>query len=109
MQEAIAGLRWIDIAHELGYHDQAHMVHDFQRLAGSNPADAASRMDMFALDDGGQPQINVILALRYDEGKHGGRLQDWYNGVVGGAAGAMLEAPWNGLRSRKRMRSGAAR
>jgi AraC-like DNA-binding protein len=40
-----AGLRWIDIAHELGYHDQAHMVHDFQRLGGSNP-DAASRMEM---------------------------------------------------------------
>jgi AraC-like DNA-binding protein len=46
------GLRWIDIAHELGYHDQAHMVHDFQRLAGSNPAAAASQMDMFTLDDG---------------------------------------------------------
>jgi AraC-like DNA-binding protein len=45
-----AGLRWIDIAHELGYHDQAHMVHDFQRLAGSNP-DAASRMDMVTLND----------------------------------------------------------
>jgi AraC-like DNA-binding protein len=30
--------RWVDIAHELGYHDQMHMVHDFHDLAGNSPA-----------------------------------------------------------------------
>ncbi len=45
-------LRWVHIAHELGYHDQAHMVHDFQRLSGSSPAESASRIDIFALEDG---------------------------------------------------------
>jgi AraC-like DNA-binding protein len=29
--------RWTDIAHDLGYHDQMHMVHDFTRLSGDSP------------------------------------------------------------------------
>src|SRR6202795_4883203 len=29
--------RWTDIAHALGYHDQMHMVHDFNRLSGDSP------------------------------------------------------------------------
>ena len=33
--------RWTAIAHELGYHDQMHMVHDFHELAGLAPSDAA--------------------------------------------------------------------
>ncbi len=33
------GLRWTDIAHDLGYHDQTHMVHDFRKLSGSTPSD----------------------------------------------------------------------
>jgi AraC-like DNA-binding protein len=41
------GMRWTDIAHELGYHDQMHMVHDFQQLSGSSPSDVAPRLDMF--------------------------------------------------------------
>src|SRR5262249_22455348 len=28
---------WIDIAHRLYYHDQMHMVRDFQNLAGNSP------------------------------------------------------------------------
>jgi AraC-like DNA-binding protein len=43
---------WTDIAHDLGYHDQMHMVHDFTRLAGDSP-DAISRLlDMFV-----QPEV----------------------------------------------------
>jgi AraC-like DNA-binding protein len=29
---------WLEIAHELNYHDQMHMVHDFQSLAGDSPS-----------------------------------------------------------------------
>jgi AraC-like DNA-binding protein len=39
--------RWIDIAHTLGYHDQMHMVHDFNRLSGDSPTAIGSQLDMF--------------------------------------------------------------
>jgi AraC-like DNA-binding protein len=29
--------RWVDIANDLGYHDQMHLVHDFHDLAGDAP------------------------------------------------------------------------
>jgi transcriptional regulator GlxA family with amidase domain len=41
------GARWIDIAHALGYHDQMHMVHDFNRLSGDSPTAIGSQLDMF--------------------------------------------------------------
>jgi AraC-like DNA-binding protein len=28
---------WCDVAHELGYHDQMHLVHDFEQISGSSP------------------------------------------------------------------------
>jgi AraC-like DNA-binding protein len=39
--------RWTDVAHELGYHDQAHMVHDFHLLSGSTPSAVAPQMEMY--------------------------------------------------------------
>jgi AraC-like DNA-binding protein len=39
-------LRWTDVAHALGYHDQAHMVRDFQQLAGSTPSDLVPHLEM---------------------------------------------------------------
>jgi AraC-like DNA-binding protein len=39
-------LRWTDVAHDLGYHDQMHMVRDFRQLASSTPSDLAPRMSM---------------------------------------------------------------
>jgi AraC-like DNA-binding protein len=29
---------WLEIAHELGYHDQMHMIHDFRSLSGNSPS-----------------------------------------------------------------------
>jgi transcriptional regulator GlxA family with amidase domain len=29
---------WVDIAHDFGYHDQMHMIHDFEKLGGEAPA-----------------------------------------------------------------------
>jgi AraC-like DNA-binding protein len=43
---------WTDIAHDLGYHDQMHMVHDFTRLSGDSPEAIARRLDMFV-----QPEV----------------------------------------------------
>lgn len=39
--------RWIDVAHALGYHDQMHMVHDFQRLSAGSPTSISDQLDMF--------------------------------------------------------------
>ena len=44
--------RWTDIAHDLGYHDQMHMVHDFTRLSGDSPEAIARQLDMFV-----QPEV----------------------------------------------------
>jgi AraC-like DNA-binding protein len=44
--------RWTDIAHDLGYHDQMHMVHDFTRLSGESPEAIARQLDMFV-----QPEV----------------------------------------------------
>jgi AraC-like DNA-binding protein len=50
--------RWTDIAHALGYHDQMHMVHDFNRLSGDSPTAIGSQLDMFV-----QPEV-ASLQLR---------------------------------------------
>jgi AraC-like DNA-binding protein len=39
--------QWTDIAHTLGYHDQMHMVHDFNRLSGGSPTAICAQLDMF--------------------------------------------------------------
>lgn len=35
---ASAETTWTQIAHDLGYYDQMHMIHEFQELAGDSPA-----------------------------------------------------------------------
>ncbi len=45
-------MSWTEIAHELGYHDQMHMVHDFTRLSGDSPEAISSQLDMFV-----QPEV----------------------------------------------------
>jgi AraC-like DNA-binding protein len=42
---------WTDIAHDMGYHDQMHMVHDFARLAGDSPGGISRHLDMFVLPE----------------------------------------------------------
>ena len=45
-------MSWTDIAHDLGYHDQMHMVHDFTRLSGDSPDAISRHLDMFV-----QPEV----------------------------------------------------
>ena len=47
LKAAVPATRWTDIAHNLGYHDQMHMVHDFNRLSGDNPSTISGQLDMF--------------------------------------------------------------
>lgn len=44
---AAPAMQWTDIAHALGYHDQMHMVHDFNRLSGDSPTAICGQLDMF--------------------------------------------------------------
>jgi AraC-like DNA-binding protein len=52
-QRAVApSMPWTYIAHNLGYHDQMHMVHDFTRLSGDSPEAISRHLDMFV-----QPEV----------------------------------------------------
>ena len=44
---AAPAMRWTDIAQTLGYHDQMHMVRDFNRLSGESPTTICGQLDMF--------------------------------------------------------------
>lgn len=35
---------WLDIAHSFGYHDQMHMIHDFEGLSGNAPSQLLNEM-----------------------------------------------------------------
>ncbi|HZS55404.1 MAG TPA: helix-turn-helix domain-containing protein [Bryobacteraceae bacterium] len=37
-------LSWLTIAHEFGYHDQMHMIKDFQKLSGDSPSSLLSEL-----------------------------------------------------------------
>lgn len=58
---------WMEIAHRLYYHDQMHMVHDFQTLTGSSP-------DRFMAELGEARPKAVVTVTDLDEraGAHGG-------------------------------------
>jgi transcriptional regulator GlxA family with amidase domain len=57
---AAPAMRWTDIAHALHYHDQMHMVHDFNQLSGDCPTAIGEQLDMFV-----QPE--VLSGKRSDE------------------------------------------
>lgn len=38
---------WTDVAHEFGYHDQMHMVHDFEEFTGKTPTETLRLVEMF--------------------------------------------------------------
>jgi AraC-like DNA-binding protein len=44
---AAPAMRWTNIAHALGYHDQMHMVRDFNRLSGDSPTTICGQLGMF--------------------------------------------------------------
>jgi AraC-like DNA-binding protein len=44
---AAPATQWTDIAHALGYHDQMHMVHDFNCLSGDSPTAVCGQLEMF--------------------------------------------------------------
>lgn len=56
---------WLSIAHEFGYHDQMHMIRDFQSLSGASPGGIVLQLgDMrpAALDASSEPLIQAVIA-----------------------------------------------
>jgi AraC-like DNA-binding protein len=37
---------WTDVAHELGYYDQMHMVHDFREFTGESPTETLCQLEV---------------------------------------------------------------
>jgi AraC-like DNA-binding protein len=61
---------WTDVAHEFGYYDQMHMVHDFADFTGETPTNTLSQLEMifrehlqairsrrFSVNAGGDPRL----------------------------------------------------
>jgi AraC-like DNA-binding protein len=38
---------WTDVAHEFGYHDQMHMIHDFEEFTGETPTQTLGQVEQF--------------------------------------------------------------
>jgi AraC-like DNA-binding protein len=57
---------WLTIAHDFGYHDQMHMIKDFQRLSGDSPSGILSQLgDM-------RPEALVSSVLMIESGGKAG-------------------------------------
>jgi AraC-like DNA-binding protein len=72
-------VRWVDLACEFGYHDQMHMIKDFQKLSGLSPACLLTRVgDMrpSALTGGAAMLANVAV-----QEKLNGKNVDWMEQV----------------------------
>lgn len=57
---------WTNIAHEFGYYDQMHMVHDFRELAGGTPSDVLTRLETVFADPIRQMRSGTAAAIPAD-------------------------------------------
>jgi AraC-like DNA-binding protein len=53
---------WTDVAYELGYYDQMHMVHDFKEFTGESPTETFRQLELLY-----RAQIDAIRAGRAAE------------------------------------------
>lgn len=60
---------WTDVAHEFGYYDQMHMVHDFDTFTGGTPTKILSEIEILFRE-----QIQAIRSGRQSTNP-GGDLQ----------------------------------
>jgi AraC-like DNA-binding protein len=53
---------WTDVAHELGYYDQMHMVHEFKEFTGESPTETLCQLELLF-----RTQIDAVRAGRAAE------------------------------------------
>ena len=53
---------WTDVAHELGYYDQMHMVHDFRDFTGQSPTETLCHLEFHF-----RAQVDAVRAGRAAE------------------------------------------
>jgi AraC-like DNA-binding protein len=75
-KKSISSLNWTSVAHELGYCDQAHMIHDFQSLSGESPSQLAPYFELLG-------SICADFRVRLDRPSHSGVAPTTANGEVG--------------------------
>jgi AraC-like DNA-binding protein len=47
-RKSVSSHNWTTIAHELGYFDQMHMIHDFQALSGESPKQLSPHFELLS-------------------------------------------------------------
>jgi AraC-like DNA-binding protein len=47
-KKSISAMTWTSIAHELGYCDKAHMIHDFQSLSSERPSQLTAYFELLS-------------------------------------------------------------
>jgi AraC-like DNA-binding protein len=47
-RKSLTGRNWTTIANDLGYHDQMHMIHDFESLSGKRPKSLTPHLEFLA-------------------------------------------------------------
>jgi AraC-like DNA-binding protein len=47
-RKSVPGRNWTTIAHDLEYHDQMHMIHDFESLSGERPKSLTPHLELLA-------------------------------------------------------------
>lgn len=55
------GKSWTDVAQDFGYHDQMHMIHDFQEFTGTTPNQTLQALETFFRQQ--------LTAIRHATGK----------------------------------------
>jgi AraC-like DNA-binding protein len=57
-----AGKSWTEIAHEFGYFDQMHMIHDFEQLAGGSPKEIFTHLEAVFVEQIRQIRSQAVAA-----------------------------------------------
>ena len=61
---------WTDIAHEFGYYDQMHMIHDFGKFTGGTPGEILTQLEKVFVE----PIKQMRLSAASSNGAHRPRL-----------------------------------
>jgi AraC-like DNA-binding protein len=57
------GKSWTEIAHNFGYYDQMHMIHDFKQLAGGSPKEMLAHLEAVFVEPIRQIRSNSVTAV----------------------------------------------